>query len=271
MFYNGESVSYKLEPDIRKANNSVTINFKFYDNINVGIKQGKIKIGGYSQEYVTYTDNLGELQKLKIDLYDKTNLSEVYNVDQNTFTYYGLSEENYDKVDSFPSIEDNILIESGKFLSVTLDRNKDGKEILNETIQIEIDGSKDIFTNDRLIDMLPFFGKFKQYLSIWTSESEKYDEFNKDKVVGSAIRIDKQYDSNGKLIKALQISYEDFEKFIQENVTFNRLKLYNKDVDLTNVKSWALADNSGNVFIAVNKRDADAIIKDEIYLNKKEE
>lgn len=270
-FYNGQTTSYKLEPDVRKANNSVTINFKFYDNINVGIKQGDVKIGGYSQEYVTYTDNLGELKKLKIELYDKTNLSEINeDVSTNTFKYFGLSKENYDKVDSFPSIPDGVLINERKFLSVEVERNKDGKEILNETIQIELDGSEDIFVNDKVIDMLPFFDKFKNYLYIWISKTEKYNKLNKDKVVSSAIRIDKEYDDNGVLIKALQVDYTDFQEFIQSNILFNRIMLYNKNVDLTGVKSWALADSSGNVLIAVNKRDTDADIPTTIYLNRKE-
>lgn len=270
-FYNGQTTSYKLEPDVRKANNSVTINFKFYDNINVGIKQGDVKTGGYSQEYVNYTDNLGELKKLKIELYDKTNLSEINeDVSTNTFKYFGLSKENYDKVDSFPSIPDGVLINERKFLSVEVERNKDGKEILNETIQIELDGSEDIFVNDKVIDMLPFFDKYKNYLYIWISNTQKYNKFNKDKVLSSAIRIDKEYDDNGVLIKALQVDYTDFQEFIQSNILFNRIMLYNKNVDLTGVKSWALADSSGNVLIAVNKRDTDADIPTTIYLNRKE-
>lgn len=270
-FYNGQTTSYKLEPDVRKANNSVTINFKFYDNINVGIKQGDVKTGGYSQEYVAYTDNLGELKKLKIELYDKTNLSEINeDVSTNTFKYFGLSKENYDKVDSFPSIPDGVLINERKFLSVEVERNKDGKEILNETIQIELDGSEDIFVNDKVIDMLPFFDKYKNYLYIWISNTQKYNKFNKDKVLSSAIRIDKEYDDNGVLIKALQVDYTDFQEFIQSNILFNRIMLYNKNVDLTGVKSWALADSSGNVLIAVNKRDTDADIPTTIYLNRKE-
>ena len=270
-FYNDQTTSYKLEPDVRKANNSVTINFKFYDNINVGIKHGGIKIGGYSQEYVSYTDNLGELKKLKIELYDKTNLSEIYeDSSNNTFRYFGLSKENFDKVDSFPSIPDGVLIDERKFLSLEVERNKDGKEILNETIQIEIDGSEDIFVNDNVIDTLPLLDKRKKYLYIWISTSQKYNKFNKDKVVSSAVRIDKEYDSEGVLIKALQVDYTDFQQFVQNKVLFNRIMLYNKNVDLTNVKSWALADAAGDVIIAVNKRDTDVVIPTTIYLNRKE-
>lgn len=270
-FYNGQTTRYKLEPDVRKANNSATINFKFYDNINVGIKHGGIKIGGYSQEYVTYTDNLGELKKLKIELYDKTNLSEIYeDSSNNTFRYFGLSKENFDKVDSFPSIPDGILIADRKFLALEVERNKDGKEILNETIQIEIDGSEDIFVNDNVIDTLPLLDKSKKHLYIWISTNERYNKFNKDKVVSSAIRIDKEYNSEGVLIKALQVDYTDFQQFIQNKVLFNRIMLYNKNVDLTNVKSWALADGAGEVIIAVNKRDTDVEIPTIIYLNRKE-
>ena len=155
-------------------------------------------------------------------------------------------------------------------MSLEVERNKDGKEILNETIQIEIDGSEDIFVNDNVIDTLPLLDKRKKYLYIWISTTQKYNKFNKDKVVSSAIRIDKEYDSEGALIKALQVDYTDFQQFIENKVLFNRIMLYNKNVDLTNVKSWALADAAGEVIIAVNKRDTDVVIPTTIYLNRKE-
>ena len=47
--------------------------------------------------------------------------------------------------------------------------------------------------------------------------------------------------------------------------------MYNNNVDLSDVTSWALADGNGNVYLAVNKRDTDAIIPTEIYLNEKED
>lgn len=248
IFFDLSEKYYKLEPDVRKANNSVTINFKFEDNINVGIKQSGIKtFGGYSQEYVSYTDSYGELYALRIELYDNYTLSDFDN-------------DKFDLPNSFPDFDKSILMDNYKFLSLYSRKNKDGGEILNETIQIEFNDSENIFVNDRLIDMLPFFQKTKKFLRIWTSKTQKYNKQNKDVVVTDA---EMQIDN-------LEIDYSDFVKFNEDFTTFNRLMLYNNDVDLTNVKSWALADVNGNVYIAVNKRNTDAVIPTTIYLNKEE-
>ena len=61
-------------------------------------------------------------------------------------------------------------------------------------------------------------------------------------------------------IAVIRLSGKDAIKIINE--------LFTKD--LTNVKSWALADGNGNVFIAVNKRNTDVTIPTIIYLNKEE-
>lgn len=147
------TISYKLEPDVRKAGNSVLINFKFEDNINVGIQQSDIKIGGYTQKYVPYTDNNGELDYITIHLYDKTKLSHY----ETNGDYYGLSNSTFDYPDKFPEIDENIIDYNSHFFSCTLYRYKDQREILNETLQLEFEGSNGIFVNDRFIDMLPFF------------------------------------------------------------------------------------------------------------------
>lgn len=255
-FADGTSTTYKLEPDVRKANNSVTINLKWYDNINVGMKIDGIKDssiidtinnskGGYEQQYVTYTDENGELESITLQMYDVNITTE--------------RELLYDAIDSFPSLASDVGKENNMLFNKTLSRYKDNREILNETIQIEVVGNDNIFVNDRFINMTPFFKKYKQWLYVWISTDEKYDKYNCDKVVDSATMMSGN----------LEIDYSDFLNFYDKNNAFNRVLLYNNNVDLTNVKSWAIADGNGNVYIAVNKRDEDDVIATMIYLNKK--
>ena len=257
-FNDGSVVSYKLEPDVRKANKSVTINLKWYDNINVGMKFDGNKIdtildlinakGGYGQQYVTYTDDNGELDSITLRLYDK-------------YGYNIITSSNFNYVDNYPEINANYNIPKYKFYEKQLVRYKDNREILNETIQFEFSSDNGIFVNERFINMTPFFRKYKQWLYVYVSESEIYNQYNCDKVLPTANRMDNN----------LEIDYSDFVNFVKNSYVFNRIMLYNNNVDLTNVKSWAIADGNGNVYIAVNKRDTDAVIPTTIYLNKKED
>lgn len=254
---NGNQLNYKLEPDVRKANKSVTINLKWYDNINVGMKFDGIKTtsiidlvnakGGYGQQYVTYTDDNGELDSINLRLYD--------------YYDYNIAEDSFDAVDNYPELDNMALLSldsSYKVLDLTLERYKDNREILNETIQIDFKTEDGIFITDRFIDMLPFFKKYKQRLYIWTSSS-RYDNYNYDKVLSDAtMRVD-----------GLEVDYTDFIDFVQNNNAFNRIKLYNNNISMTNVYSWAIADAEGNVYIAVNTKRKVNGRTDVIYLNRK--
>jgi hypothetical protein len=256
---NGNQLNYKLEPDVRKANKSVTINLKWYDNINVGMKFDGIKTtsiidlvnakGGYGQQYVTYTDDNGELDSINLRLYD--------------YYDYNIAEDSFDAVDNYPELDSLALLSlnsSYKVLDLTLERYKDNREILNETIQIDFKTEEGIYIADRFTDMLPFFKKYKQYLYIWTS-NEKYNKYNYNVVLENAYQH----------IDNLEVNYNDVIDFLQNHNAFNRIMLYNNNVDLSNVNSWALADANGNVYIAVNKRETDSVIPTTIYLNKKGE
>ena len=129
-------------------------------------------------------------------------------------------------------------------------------------MQFEFGAEENIFINSRLIDELSFFRSYaKEKFYIWISTGTKYDKYNKDVVVEDAVMQEKG---------TLEISYEDYLNFINNNVYFNKIMLYNNNVDLSNVVSWAIADINGKVYIAVNKRDTDATIPTEIYLNKEE-
>lgn len=257
---NGKQLNYKLEPDVRKANKSVTINLKWYDNINVGMKFDGIKPngtiedlidskGGYGQQYVTYTDANGELDSINLRLYD--------------YYDYNIVEDSFDAVDNYPELDSLALLSlnsSYKVLDLTLERYKDNREILNETIQIDFKTEDGIYISDKFVEMLPFFKKYKQYLYIWTS-NKKYNKYNHNVVLDDAYQH----------IDNLEVDYSDVTDFLQNNNAFNRIMLYNNNVDLSEVNSWAIADGNGNVYIAVNKRESDSVIPTTIYLNKKGE
>lgn len=262
-FADGGYIDYRLEPDIRIGGNNIFINFKWYDNINVGMRLDGIKDksiietltnskGGYGQEYVSYTDENGELDKIQIKLYD--------------YYYLDLAEEStYDEYDNFPLYDSSRINEDYCIYDVTLQRHKDNREILNETLQFEIKTSEGIFYNKRFLEDTAFYGwkTIREFFYIYVSEEEYYDEFNCDKVLGTAIQVNSSQ---------LSIDFNDYLEFYKNKVLNNSIKVYNKneEFDFSNVKSWAVADSFGNVYFAVNKRPTDDVIRTIIYLNKED-
>ena len=244
---------YKLEPDIRKGGMSVFVNFKWYDNINVGMKidvkeQGIINTlfnskGGYSQEYVPYTDENGELVSVRIRMWDSLNK-----------TSFSLKD-----VDNFPNVSIDLLDDNWLFYYKALDRYKDNREILNETFQFEFTAEDGIIVTERFVETMPFFANSKEQLWLVTS-TDKIDKYRTRYETGENFTI--QYN--------MGIDSSDIINFHKENVLFNRIKLYNNNVDLTGIKSWALVDKDLNIVIGVNKRDTDYTIPLKIYLNKEE-
>ena len=244
---------YKLEPDVRKGDMSVFVNFKWYDNINVGMKvtfkeKGIINTlfnskGGYTQEYVPYTDKNGELVSVRLYMWDE----------------FKKSSFSLEDVDNFPDISIDLLDDNSLFYSKTLERYKDNREILNETFQFQFTSENGIIVTERFVEMLPFFANSKEQLWVVTS-TDKIDRYRTKYEFGE--NFDIQYE--------MGIDSSDIINFHKENVLFNRIKLYNNNVDLTGIKSWSIVDEDANILIGVNKRDTDDVIPLEIYLNKEE-
>lgn len=244
---------YKLEPDVRKAGMNVFVNFKWYDNINVGMKvtfkeKGIINTlfnskGGYTQEYVPYTDENGELVSVRIRMWDEFNKSSF----------------SLEDVDNFPNVSIDLLNDNWLFYYKALDRYKDNREILNETFQFEFTSEDGIIVTERFVETMPFFANSKEQLWVVTS-TDKIDKYRTKYETGENFTI--QYN--------MGIDSSDIINFHKENVLFNRIKLYNNNVDLTGIKSWALVDKDLNIVIGVNKRDTDYTIPLKIYLNKEE-
>lgn len=248
-----QSVMYKLEPDVRRAGMNVFVNLKWYDNINAGMKvtfkeKGIINTlfnskGGYTQEYVPYTDENGELTSIFIYFFD-------------SYREGGLSLED---VDNLPTIPETLPDYSFNFYRNVLDRYKDNREILNETFQFNFQAEDGIIVTERFVETMPFFANSKEQLWVFTS-TDKIDKYRTRYELGENFTW--QYE--------MGIDSSDIINFHKENVLFNRIKLYNNNVDLTGIKSWALVDKDLNIIIGVNKRDIDDVIPLEIYLNKEE-
>ena len=244
---------YKLEPDVRKAGMNVFVNFKWYDNINVGMKvtfkeKGIINTlfnskGGYTQEYVPYTDENGELVSVRLYMWDEFN--------NPSFTL--------EDVDNFPDVSIDLLDNNSLFYSKTLERYKDNREILNETFQFNFQAEDGIIVTERFVETMPFFANSKEQLWLVTS-TDKIDKYRTRYETGENFTL--QYE--------MGIDSSDIINFHKENVLFNRIKLYNNNVDLTGIKSWSIVDKDLNIVIGVNKRDTDNTIPLEIYLNKEE-
>ena len=244
---------YKLEPDVRKAGMNVFVNFKWYDNINVGMKvtfkeKGIINTlfnskGGYTQEYVPYTDENGELVSVRLYMWDEFN--------NPSFTL--------EDVDNFPDVSIDLFDNNSLFYSKTLERYKDNREILNETFQFNFQAEDGIIVTERFVETMPFFANSKEQLWLVTS-TDKIDKYRTRYETGENFTL--QYE--------MGIDSSDIINFHKENVLFNRIKLYNNNVDLTGIKSWSIVDKDLNIVIGVNKRDTDNTIPLEIYLNKEE-
>lgn len=256
----GKSLFYKLEPDVRKANTNITVNFKWYDNINVGMQFDGIKTqnlfegiqgkGGYGQQYVTYTDNNGELDKIVLKMYDGYN--------------YDISKDNFEYIDTYPKYNVGYIDIYKNFYSKEIVVDKDNREILNYTVQFEFSAEDGIYITDRFVDLIPIFKKEKKKLYVWTSSS-RYNKYNYKKVL----------DDSTKHTDDLEIDYTDFADFVENYNAFNCIKLYNKGVSLTSINSYAIADDEGNVYIAVNTKfklvGHNRVKQTTIYLNKKGE
>lgn len=244
---------YKLEPDVRKGGMSVFVNFKWYDNINVGMKilfkeKGIINTlfnskGGYEQQYVPYTDSNGELRSIYVYMWDA----------------YKDGLKSQENVDKFPDVAIDLLDNNWLVYSKSLERFKDNREILNETFQFEFASEDGIIVTERFVETMPFFANSKEQLWLVTS-TDKIDKYRTRYELGENFTI--QYN--------MGIDSSDIINFHKENVLFNRIKLYNNNVDLTGIKSWSIVDKDANILIGVNKRDIDDVIPLEIYLNKEE-
>ena len=254
-FEYGNTKEFRIEPNIYVGNTSIFLNYKFTDNINAGAKIGRFGTGGYEQKYIPYTDSLGKFNSLKIQLYRKLTGTQ-------TKTDIFWAKE-------FPDIPNGYIDETKEIYNKTLVYNKDNREIINHTIQLDFKTEPDIYINQRLMDIIPLIGvptneagnKNNYYL--WISTEEKYNESNKDKVVASAVMQDRFYEEN-----VADVDIQDLKNYGNNNIYFNRILLYNINTD--NVVSWAIATAKGEVALAVNKRDSDTQIATTIYLNKEE-
>ena len=160
---------YKLEPDVRKAGMNVFVNFKWYDNINVGMKvtfkeKGIINTlfnskGGYTQEYVPYTDSNGELRSIYVYMWDA----------------YKDGLKSQENVDKFPDVAVDLLDNNWLVYSKSLERFKDNREILNETFQFEFTAEDGIIVTERFVETMPFFANSKEQLWLVTS-TDKIDK-----------------------------------------------------------------------------------------------
>lgn len=250
-FSDGSVKYFRLAPSLYNAGTSIFLNYKFTDNINAGARIGHQEIGGYEQQYIPYTDNNGEFTALYLYLFK--DLAD----DKSTWDYEWTKEFPLYPT-SYIDFNKNVVIEQ-------MMKNKDNREIPNITLQFEFTSDDDIFINPRLMEIIQPIGipsndeGNKKTYYVWASTTEKYNKYNKDKVVASAVKTDKNLDLTG------------IVQYCRNNVLFNTIKLYNINEDFNDVVSWALANEDGEICIAVNKRQTDAVIPTTIYLNNKEE
>ena len=258
-----ESDIYRLAPFCSSNDKALLVNLRWYDNYSVGMylsgnKLSLDNIGGMAQDFCKYVDDNGELIRFKIDLFDKQDIritSTSYEFFEATKSLPLVKPEYEEYFYQRKNIADNIIF---NFV-------KDSQEIPNITIQYEIKGSDNIIVTSNMINAL-----LKRYNSQdlnWTylyvaySTSEKYSK--DDKVMkDSAIKI-----TDG----SVEIDYTDLKKYLINDISFNRIKLYNNNIDTSNWKSWALVDNEGNLYLAVNREDNASYIPMAIYLNKEVE
>ena len=258
-----ESPIYRLAPFCSSNDKALLVNLRWYDNYSVGMylsgnKLSLDNIGGMAQDFCKYVDDNGELIRFKIDLFDKQDI-------RITSTSYEFFEATKSLPLVKPEYEEYFYQRKNTADNIIFNFVKDSQEIPNITIQYEIKGSDNIIVTSNMINAL-----LKRYNSQdlnWTylyvaySTSEKYSK--DDKVMkDSAIKI-----TDG----SVEIDYTDLKKYLINDISFNRIKLYNNNIDTSNWKSWALVDNEGNLYLAVNREEDASYIPMAIYLNKEVE
>lgn len=137
---------FKINPTIQRIGNFIAISYKCDDNYSVGLQvDSKEATGGYSQSKTRYVDDLGEFTELKLTLYkghtyDITNSSDL--------------EKMKLEAQISPIIDSSLISGLEEVWSFKKQYNKDNREILGFTMQLEFRGGENVIVKELFLDYL---------------------------------------------------------------------------------------------------------------------
>lgn len=248
---NGNQLKYFLQPSIYAFDKSTIINFRYYDNINVGMKVDKqnVVLGvKYNQDYVSYVDELGEVVSVKFDLYTR-------------YIDKSISNTNFD--DNFNYPEYFVGLVSELVYTINDDVYKDNGEILQYDIQFNFIGKDDVVIGNAIgeynaiADTSGNETKLKDF-KIYYSTSERYKKG--DTAPKGTFDVNILLDAETYLQWSENNEYENYIKL--SKIINNEFV----DVDTSTWESWCLATKDDKIILAVNRNQTTNTISDKIYI-----
>ncbi len=212
--------------------NSITLSFRFIDNYSAGLQLYDISNG--IQKQVAYVDENGEFEDITIKAY--TDYSDYANTEFSGPVY--LIDEYANSFSSqYPIIDDDMVDESYLIYTINKTLYKDNREIIGITLQDEYcSDTTDIIIGSMWLERNVLVNLSTETIYIWASTTETYE-----------------------------VGYKGLAKGTQTEISYDITNNYISVATDTSWLSWAIADNDGNIYLAVNGNVGT------IYLNERNE
>jgi uncharacterized protein YdhG (YjbR/CyaY superfamily) len=212
---------------------SLHFRFKLQDNYSAGMSVTNQVVGGKKQVANPYTNKIGEHKEARIILLNDK---------------LATRSELYSYIKLLPKTNISWYANTKKILDKTFKVEKDAYEHMSYVYQLEVlSNDVNIIIGKAIAKLNPMVSDLKYSLKVYTSETELYSESN--------LKAKGQIDSS-----------------LWFSVTNNSLTIIYGDVapydpiNMPNLKSWCIADNYGNILVAVNKVGTETI-KNKVYFN----
>lgn len=280
--YNGATQNQEyaiLKETIEQAaGNSVLWSFEMQDNYSAGLKQDGSITGGTALRYVSYVDNLGRFESIKLTFINSTQAQTKYTfpasmnqilvqwANGQEFMDYTTTTNLTDYIAKFQKLPEIPLtdIPASNILETQKTLWKDNREITKITLQHE-------FVADDLDIVVGFqFAKtsrlFKnttttRYFS-YSTGSHRYNIYENKIAVGDAQSIN--LTTNPTLVTyPFNANSTTEATIVVDTATFTSLT----GVAWANVTSWAIATGSGELILGVNKKTTDTTIPSTLWMN----
>lgn len=257
-----------LTPSTYASGKSNIIHLQFQDNFSAGIRLTDNVTGGRKQEYVKYVDDYGRFNSIRIDIYSNK---------RNDFARLEQGAEILGAIkpiaDNLPYVSDdyrNYLQENANYLmNVNQTLKKDNRETTAISINFNYKDSSNViigsFAEETGIGFHynPNYGIYICYST--TDEYELGDEYGLgEMIVDGSASIDY---TDG---VAWMFNQEEGTA-LPDGTELDRFKLYLRDIDTSNWKSWGIVQASTNRLILGVNKDNETSIPTTIYLHCKKQ
>ena len=258
---------YFLQPTIHAFDKGVIVSLKYYDNINVGMEVHHVEsVWGdtFSQSYVSYVDNNGELTSLKFELYSRYN--------DKYLTANGKIQD-FTETNTYPAYFEGYLNEDYNEILIQDYIYKDNGEILQYDLQFNFIGQNGVVLGNAI-------GRYNAIADITSETAENYTRASKSKLLNlkvyySTTETYGQYDNVAKGVYDASLKIDDHTYIAWDNGILNNsihLSRYIEEddiyvnVDTSTWKSWCIATENDELIMAVNRNETTNILSDTIYV-----